>query len=195
MHLGGTPSWRVGYGSSLAVDFALFIRDTLALSVDTRPHVPSLEPVLPVAVPDGVDRAAIEAEWPGWWDDVLEWAREEVPAQQALTMAPMVETAPALANRPALRAAVAALTVPAARYHAEVSKTFVSSPLPINDVVQSVERELGRPVRPFSLVITQVRVSEPMWEPLTETHVLASHRFTDSNAVVPALHEIISPLA
>jgi hypothetical protein len=62
-------------------------------------------------------------------------------------------------------------------------------------VIRALEEELGRPVRPFSLVITQIQVTEPMWESLTESHVLASYRFTDSTAVVPALREIISPLA
>ncbi|CAM3335869.1 hypothetical protein KIPE111705_03295 [Kibdelosporangium persicum] len=189
MHPGGTQSWRVSYGGSLAVDVALYIRDTLALSVDTRPHIASLDPSVPVFVPENVDRTAVALEWPDWWADVLAWSRTEVPGPQALSHAPMVETSPALANRPAMRAALAALTVPAARYHATLSH---APAIPVDEVVRALEAELGRPVKPFHLVITQIRVSEPLWEPLTETHVLASHRFTGTTA---ALREVLLPLA
>ncbi|MCE7006656.1 hypothetical protein LWC34_28065 [Kibdelosporangium philippinense] len=196
MFLEGTRSWRVSSGDSHHVDVALYVRDALALSVETRPHIPSLDPSVPIFIPDGIDRAAVTAEWPGWWETVLEWPRTEVSAEQELTFGPSFDTSPALANRPALRAAIAALTEPGGMYRSAAARGLTRpSSMPIGEVVSELAKELGRPVRPFNLEITQISVAEPMWELLTESHVLASYRFTESSAVVPALREVISRLA
>ena len=63
------------------------------------------------------------------------------------------------------------------------------------DLPDELERELGRRVKPFRFLITEVPVREPVWEPLTETHVLASQGFVNSEAVRPALREALLPLA
>jgi hypothetical protein len=198
MKVAGRESWEVSRGSDLPVDMALYVRDALALSVDTRPFVPSLDPSVPVSAPAGVDRAAVAREWPGWWADILEYCRTDVRTldpRERLRSVPVVDTSPALAHRPALRAALAVLTEPAARYQSALARHRVPPGLMVNEIVSELERELGRRVKPFRFRITEVRVREPMWEPLTATHVLASQRFVESEAVRPALREALLPLA
>jgi hypothetical protein len=56
---------------------ALFVRDALALAV---PALPGLDPPVPVLSPDGADRAAVAAEWPGWRADILEFCRYRLTA-------------------------------------------------------------------------------------------------------------------
>jgi hypothetical protein len=198
MRLAGQASWRVSRGTALPVDVALYVRDALALSADTRPFVPSLDPAVPVFVPPGLDRAGAEREWPGWWEDILEWCRTDVrfeDPRERLRTVPVADTSPILLKRPALRAAVAALMEPASRYQAATGMPRVPPSTVVNEVVWDLERELGRRAKPFDLVITEVRVREPMWEPLTPEHVLASQRFVESEAVRPALREVLLPLA
>jgi hypothetical protein len=78
MRFAGRESWQVSHGTSHTVNTALFVRDTLALSVETVPELPGLDPSVPVVVPAGVDRAAAAEEWLGWWADVLDHARAEL---------------------------------------------------------------------------------------------------------------------
>ena len=66
MKFAGRESWQVRHGTDHAVSVALYVRDALALSVDTDPEIPLLDPPVPVHIPDGVDRAAVQREWPGW---------------------------------------------------------------------------------------------------------------------------------
>jgi hypothetical protein len=168
----------VDRGGAAPVDLALYVRDVLALSVDVKPFVPGLEPPVAVIVPAGVDRAAVAEEWTGWWADILEWCRGEAQ--------------PEMADRPALRTALAALTEPAERYRSAVQGRRPT--LIVNEVVSELEQELGRRAKPFRFRITEVSVCEPLWEPLTPTHVLASARFADSDDSRPALRETLRPL-
>ncbi len=118
-------SWSVGYGIDRALVSALFVRDTLALSADTDPHIPGVEPSLPVAVPAGVDRRAVALEWPGWWEDAVEAFTQNLAAVE-------LEHTEALLTRPACRAAVLALK-PAIERLCEAKR---SSALPIGDVMR-----------------------------------------------------------
>ena len=92
----------ISHGVSLGLLAALYVRDSLALSVDVEPHVPGLDPSLPVQVPPGTDRAAVTAEWPGWWADALDACRRGAEPETP-------EDAEALLTRPASRAVVLAL--------------------------------------------------------------------------------------
>jgi hypothetical protein len=193
MRFAGRQSWQVEHGTNLAVNTALFLRDTLALSVDTRPHLPGLDPSVPVLVPPGVDRAGITREWPGWWDEVLEFARAESIGE--LTEFPVHEGASVLARRPALRTAIVALRDLAARYEAQRAKVAPGG-VPIGEVVRGVEVGMGRPVRPFRLVITEVRVQGMVWERLTPAHVIASeHLLQDRSRCSGALRAVVRNLA
>lgn len=189
MRFAGRESWQVSHGTSQTVNTALFIRDTLALSVETVPELPGLDPSVPVVVPAGVDRAGAAEEWLGWWADVLDHARAEFAGGS-----PTDPAGESLQVRPALRAAVLALGAAAAEY----DQRYVTSrgALPIGEVVRGVEGRIGRYVRPFRLVITEVPVDGLVWERMTETHVIASQRFlVDPARSAPALRAVVESLA
>jgi hypothetical protein len=189
MRFAGRESWQVSHGTNQTVNTALFIRDTLALSVDTVPELPGLDPPVPVVVPPGVDRAAAAEEWLGWWADVLDHARAEVPGG-----APDDPAGPSLQLRPGLRSAVLALRAAAAEY--DERHVTVRGALPIGEVVRGVEGRIGRYVRPFRLVITEVPVQGLVWERMTDTHVIASLQFiSDPARSAPALRSVVESLA
>ncbi|GAA1268550.1 hypothetical protein GCM10009634_09680 [Saccharothrix xinjiangensis] len=189
MGFASRESWQVSHGTSQAVNTALFLRDTLALSVDTVPELPGLDPSVPVVVPPGVDRAAAAEEWLGWWADVLDHARAELPSTT-----PDDPSGPSLRVRPALRGAVLALGKAADDYDHRNAPS--RNALPIGEVVRGVEHRLGRYVRPFRLVITEVPVQGLVWERMTDTHVIASQRFlSDPTLSAPALRSTIETLA
>lgn len=189
MRFAGRESWQVSHGTSQTVNTALFIRDTLALSVDTVPELPGLDPSVPVVVPPGVDRVAAAEEWLGWWADVLDHARADLPGG-----APDDPAGPSLQIRPGLRAAVMALGAAAVAYEHRHVKS--RGALPIGEVVRGVESRIGRYVKPFRLVITEVPVQGLVWERMTETHVIASQRFlSDPARSAPALRTVVESLA
>jgi hypothetical protein len=174
----------IGHGVSLGLLSALYVRDSLALSVDTEFHVPGLVPSLPVLVPAGVDRAAVTREWPGWWKDALEaCTRGAEPAQP--------ENAEALLTRPACHAAVMALKTGIEELHR------VQSPaaLPIGDVLRGIESRIGRWAQSVELHIAEVPVDGLLWERIAPAHVLASTRFLNDPArTAPALRAVLEDL-
>jgi hypothetical protein len=174
----------ISHGVSLGLLAALYVRDTLALSVDVEPHVPGLEPSLPVQVPGGVDRAAVTAEWPGWWADALDACTRGVEAL-------VPEDAEALLTRPASRAAVLALKPGIESLHR------VQSPvaLPIGDVLRGIESRIGRWAQSVELHIVEVPVDGLLWERIAPAHVLASTRFLNDPArTAPALRAVLEDL-
>ena len=177
-------SWSVGYGIDRALVSALFVRDTLALSADTDPHIPGVEPSLPVAVPAGVDRRAVALEWPGWWEDAVQAFTQNLAAVE-------LEHTEALLTRPACRAAVLALK-PAIERLCEAKR---SSALPIGDVMRAVEAKIGRRTQPGELHIAELPVDGLLWERIGPGHVLASTRFLNDPArTAPALRAVLESL-
>lgn len=203
MRLAGTQSWQVRWGDDLAVNIALYLRDTLALSVTTDPDIPLLIPSVPVYVPAGIDRAAVTQEWPGWWTDVLAYARAEDTGEprDRFSRYPIQPGSPALANRPALRTAVTAFEPIAGPYFGEWKREMIAAGPGARgnlagDLVRARETELGRRARPFRLTITELPVAGKMWHRLTDDHVLVSAAFAADPAVcTPALRGLITELA
>jgi hypothetical protein len=62
------------------------------------------------------------------------------------------------------------------------------------EVVRDLERELGRPARPFRFVFTEVRLRGEVWQPLADRHVLVSTRFMASPAARQAVRDAFAPL-
>ncbi|KOV89028.1 hypothetical protein [Nocardia sp. NRRL S-836] len=174
----------ISHGVSLGLLTTLYVRDGLALSVDVEPHVPGLEPPLPVRVPAGVDRAAVTAEWPGWWADALDACTRGVEPT-------VPEDAEALLTRPACRAAVLALKPGIERLHRAQSPAA----LPIGDVLRGVESRIGRWAQSVELHIAEVPVEGLLWERIAPAHVLASSRFLgDPARTAPALRAVLEDL-
>ncbi|WP_329788537.1 hypothetical protein V1227_28970 [Lentzea sp. DG1S-22] len=174
----------ISHGVSLGLLAALYVRDSLALSVDVEPHVPGLDPPLPVRVPTGVDRVAVTAEWPGWWADALDACTHDAESVTA-------ENAAALLTRPASRAAVLALKPGIEQLHRVQSP----APLPIGDVLRGVESRIGRWAQSVELHIAEVPVEGLLWERIAPAHVLASTRFLNDPArTAPALRAVLEDL-
>jgi hypothetical protein len=196
-----TGSWLIQQGSDLAVDMALYIRDALALSVNTDPDIPLLEPAVPVSVPAGVDRAAVTAEWTAWWAAVLDAAA----ADQVDDPRDWFEPQPSrpgsitLSHRPAIREAVCAFEDTAGGYFADVRRQQRVPPagrLDLGHLVRSREAMLGRPARPFRLVITELPVAGLLCHRQTTQHLLISARFArDIPRRDAALRQIVTELA
>jgi hypothetical protein len=183
------------------VDTALYIRDALALSVNTDPDIPLLDPAVPVSVPDGVDRAAVTEEWPGWWDTVLDAAAADHTddARDWFETQPSRPGSIALSHRPAIRTAVRAFEDIAGQYFAEERRRQGMPPpgrLDLGHLVRSREATLGRPARPFRLVITELPVAGLLCHRQTTEHLLISVRFAmDAPRRDAALRQIVTELA
>jgi hypothetical protein len=185
----GTQSWQVSWGAGYVVQLALYLRDALALPA--APEVPPLTP--PVPITDELDRAALAAEWPGWWADVLAFVGDSLDNRpdQHLRL-PVRPDAPALVDRPAIRAALDLLG-PRANHHPQPRRP---SNQRIGEIVRAREAELGRPARPFRLVVTELPVQGLLWHRITEQHVLISTSFAeDDERCSAALKEIVAELA
>jgi hypothetical protein len=201
MQQAGSLSWQIRQGTNHAVEMALYLRDALALSVATEPDIPLLYPSVPVAVPQGVDRAAVTAEWPDWWNSVLDWAGTDgvgEPAERpgyTLTRSGSMR----LRRRPAIDAALAAFDEVPGRYFA-LAKRAQGHPRPeqlgLGRLVAAREHVLGRPAQPFRLVITELNVAGMVFHRRSGSHVLMSARFaSDIPRRDAALREVIDTLA
>ncbi|MFC0547480.1 hypothetical protein [Kutzneria chonburiensis] len=189
MQFRGIQSWQVSWGTGYVVQLALYLRD--ALAVPAAPEVPPLTP--PVPTTDELDRAAVAAEWPGWWADVLAFVgdRSDNQRDQHLRL-PIWPGSPALVDRPAIQAALDVLG-PRANHHPQPPRP---SNQRIGDIVRAREAELGRPARPFRLVVTELPVEGLLWYRITEQHVLVSSSFAeDDERCSAALKEIVAELA
>ncbi|MEU5690744.1 hypothetical protein [Actinosynnema sp. NPDC020468] len=187
MRHAGRESWQVSHDTNQALNTALFLRDTLALSVDTVPELPGLDPPVPVHIPPNANRARAAEEWLEWWADILDHTRGVTPN-------PADPTGPSLSVRPALRAAIVALAPRAATYAA--THPIRPATLPTADVVKALESAFGPSENPFHLAITAVPVQGLIWERLTGNHVIASANFLADHAkTATALRTTIQTLA
>ena len=188
MHFRGTRSWQVSWGDGGVARIALYLRDALALPA--APEIPPLTPPVPaIEVPD---QAAVAAEWTGWWEEVLNFAASPDDPRERHRLLPVRPDSPALVDRPAIQAALDTLG-PRAAQHPRPGR---SSRRDIGGIVRSREAELGRPARPFRLVVTELSVDGLLWHRVTEQHVLVSTRFAeDDERCAAALREIVADLA
>ena len=190
MQFRGTQSWQISWGDGNVVGLALYLRDALAL-----PAAPEIPPLTPAVAPtDAVDRPRIAAEWPGWWADVLafEGGGPDDPRER-FALLPMRPESPALAARPAIRAALSVLG-PQAAQHPRPRRPGGSRT--IGDIVRAREAELGRVARPFRLVVTELSVDGSLWHRVADRHVLVSTQFAaDDTRCAAALKEIVAELA
>jgi hypothetical protein len=197
MELMGTRSWQISWGTGNVVRHALYVRDALTLSV--APEIPALIPPVAVAVPDEVDQVRVAGEWPGWWADVLSFVADD-PGDQRERYAsfPMRPESPALAGRPAIRAALAVLVPLAAQHFRRPTPegTVRGRGRNIGELVEAREIVLGRKARPFRLVVTEMPVDGLVWHRVANHHVLVSARFAaDDQRCDAALGDLIAELA
>ncbi|WP_033291382.1 hypothetical protein [Amycolatopsis jejuensis] len=184
MRLENTTSWQVYWGSEPEIDVALYLRDVLALSVADGQLLPPVEPAVPVHVPPALDRAAVQAQWPQWWNGLL--ARERGPARTRRV------------SGSALDLAVQHFAAAAADHFATARRPVASgfhrrqilAGERLGRLVRETEVELGRRARPFRLSVLEVPVAGRVWL-RTEHRLLVSSRLA---ADVPELDHAMRTL-
>ncbi len=199
MRFAGSTSWRVSWGGEEEIDAALYVRDALALSVDEGQVLPPVEPSVPVSVPPGIDRAAVQAQWSDWWTDLLAYLgnRDDPDPDPRGTSARYRR--PALAEDSAMRQVMADFAEPAARHNASFQERSRTRQLEagelVGDLVRDAERHLGRRAKPFSLDLIEISVAGRVWQPLSDHQILVSSQFAeDRPALTRALREVIAKL-
>ena len=167
MHVNGAPSWRVGARRSLAMCFALYLRDCAGLGAIGDPAVSPVKPpvrcVDPRQVVHGVGGVtALRVEWEAWWYDLV--------AGQGMGAAlPTPPEFPEFKSMPALQRHTHAHYGTALewtqerdaawRQH-EIRRMSDGGQRRWGDLVRERELELGRPARNFSLAVVELPLSE-----------------------------------
>ncbi|MCR6489465.1 hypothetical protein M8542_42280 [Amycolatopsis sp. OK19-0408] len=214
MHLENTTSWRAAWGSEVEVDVALYIRDALALSVSEGQVLPPVEPRVPVHVPAGIDRAAVQAQWADWWVDLLSFLRTREDPDPRGTRTRYGR--PALAPGSAVRQAADFFGPVAARHFANARgpalrgsgepsggtpwapgfyrRQIVASER-LGQLVREAEVKQGRRAYPFRLNVIEISVAGSTWLRPAEDQLLVSSRLAEDGPGLEAvLRKVIDDL-
>ncbi|HXN02117.1 MAG TPA: hypothetical protein VN973_09560, partial [Candidatus Dormibacteraeota bacterium] len=219
MQLAGTTSWRMATDEPQSLLMALYVRDASGLRPQVDPDIPSLEPGVPFREkPSPVDRVA-SAQWADWWQHVLEgggfWPDHLSPTDlprithdpqiQKLFYWPSRQLPPdfaGLSGAPELQALVrrhheAARVWSEARKHEFVALTVMRQRVSLeSEIVQTVERGLGRKARPFELDVRVLPVAAVQAWRLSPGRALVTRAlFRDRAAYRDWLRPIIEELA
>ncbi|MFD9889526.1 hypothetical protein ACFWY9_09305 [Amycolatopsis sp. NPDC059027] len=213
MRLENTTSWRVGWGSESEVDVALYVRDALALSVEDGPVLPPVEPDVPVHIPPGLDRAAIQRDWCGWWNELLGFLRVRDDPDPRNPRGRYRRGG--LGEGAAMRHAMEYFAAPASRHFASSRgpafrgagerqgdpwapgfyRRQIVAGERLGQLVREAEVRLGRRAYPFRLAVIEISVAGPVWLRAAEDQVLVSSRFAeDGPRLEAALREVIDEL-
>ncbi|WP_206784331.1 hypothetical protein [Amycolatopsis sp. MtRt-6] len=214
MRLENTTSWRAGWSSENEVDVALYIRDALALSVSEGQVLPPVEPQVPVHVPPGVDRAAVQAQWADWWVDLLAFLRNREDPDPRSARARYGRTA--LAPGSAMRQAVDFFAADAARHFANARgpalrgaheppggtpwapgfyRRQIVAGERLGQLVREAEVRQGRRAYPFRLNVIEISVAGSIWLRTAEDQLLVSSRLAeDGPGLEVVLREVIGEL-
>jgi hypothetical protein len=214
VRLENTTSWRAGWSSENEIDVALYIRDALALSVSEGQVLPPVEPQVPVHVPAGVDRAAVQAQWADWWTDLLAFLRNREDPDPRSPRSRYGR--PALAQGSAMRQALETFGPVAARHFANARGPALrgagepSGGTPwapgfyrrqivagerLGQLVREAEVRLGRRAYPFRLNVIEISVAGSIWLRTAEDQLLDSSRLAEDGPGLEAvLREVIDQL-
>ncbi|MDT8910528.1 hypothetical protein [Amycolatopsis sp. PS_44_ISF1] len=210
MHVENTTSWRASWGSELEVDIALYLRDVLALSVEDGQVLPPVEPAVPVRIPPAVDRAEVQAQWAGWWNDLLTSLRgrgEPGPrAPRGRFRRPVPGDGSAIDRAAQHFAPAASRHFAAARGSGlrdgrdPAAPGFYRRHILAGDrlgqLVRETEVDLGRRAHPFRLSVIEISVAGRVWARTAEDQILVSSRFAeDPPALEAAMRAVIQELA
>jgi hypothetical protein len=214
VRLENTTSWRAGWSSETEVDVALYIRDALALSVSEGQVLPPVEPQVPVHVPAGLDRAAVQAQWADWWVDLLAFLRGREDPDPRSARARYGRTA--LAPGSAMRQAVDFFAPAAARHFANARgpalrgtqeppgttpwapgfyRRQIVAGERLGQLVREAEVKQGRRAYPFRLNVIEISVAGSIWLRTAEDQLLVSSRLAENGPGLEAvLREVIDEL-
>ncbi|GHG23196.1 MULTISPECIES: hypothetical protein [Amycolatopsis] len=214
MRLENTTSWRAGWSSETEVDVALYIRDALALSVSEGQVLPPVEPQVPVHVPAGLDRAAVQAQWADWWVDLLAFLRNREDPDPRNPRSRYGR--PAFAQGSAMRQALEFFGPAAARHFANARgpalrgggepagntpwapgfyRRQIVAGERLGQLVREAEVRHGRRAYPFRLNVIEISVAGSIWLRTAEDQLLVSSRLAENGPGLEAvLREVIDEL-
>jgi hypothetical protein len=189
------PSWTLRIGIRSDIRTALFLRDTLALSVTDDPYPPT-DPWVPVLPAGDVDRQAVAAEWLEWFNGILDGA----PLDSHDGRDPDSDW---VARWPAVCKALRTFIDPIQQWDGQLLRRDQrrgrhrdTSQLWVVDLVNDVGTELDRQPRPFALDIVELPVRGQFWMRRGHSQVLASPALIDNTAAFSwALRPLIKELA
>ncbi|MDH2444958.1 hypothetical protein QDR37_13475 [Amnibacterium sp. CER49] len=184
--------WRVAVNAPRALAVALHLRDLAGVTHEASPALP---PAAPSVERDHHVRggAELDAEWNAWWGAMLPRSAE------ALNPLHLHEAMPP-ADAPALRTLLTTQGERARAWAGERMRAHVEAmmrqPLPVLEIVQAVEREQGRPTRPFTVRVDEVPVAGIGAWAVNSTHLLvSSDLLRNREGFVEALLPVVERLA
>jgi hypothetical protein len=177
----GTESWRIAVDrSNLLFDFALWLRAVERIDVPPDPFVAGPLDDEPAAEPTA--GAVLSEAWLGWWRDLIglppwTFAGAEDPLPHLDLSSP---DALGLARWPELQRVVMARWEEGTRWHRTRRPPQVyPGENNVGDAAIEVERELGRPLRPFRLDLVLLPVRDTTVRQVTSERYLVPERVFD----------------
>lgn len=214
MQLDNPTSWRASWGSEHQIDLALYLRDVLALSVDDGQVLPPVEPAVPVRIPPAINRAEVQAQWSGWWTDLLTFLRGRgesgTRAQRTRLRRPVPGDGSAIDLAVQHFAPAASRHFAAARGSglrdgqnpgAQLSapgfyRRHILAGDRLGQLVRETEVDLGRRANPFRLSVIEISVAGRIWTRTAQDQILVSSRFAeDAPALEAAMRAVVRELA
>ncbi|WP_448058547.1 hypothetical protein [Cellulomonas hominis] len=198
MRLGTGPSWQLRiHDLRQALVAALHVRDGLGLSVPGSPPplVPTVPPTAPVPA-----RSVLADEWGQWWHALLTMDDEDrlgpdpwLPSDELRTLRPLVDAR----RTESLRWAADLRRATHISPDGSLALRARSGPEPllVTRLVAEMEREAGRPARPFVLRVDVLPVVGPWWMMPSPGHLLVGQEiYVDAHAWRSLLRELLAPV-
>jgi hypothetical protein len=219
MQLAGTTSWKMGTDEPQSLLMALYVRDAAGLRPRIDPDLPPLEPAVPFDHEQLPMAGIASDQWADWWRQLLDgggfWPDHKSPTNmsrlrhdpelQRIFYWPSRYLPPdfvGLSGAPELQSLVrrhfeAARVWSEARKHEFVALTVARQRVSLEwEVVQSIERGLGRKACPFALDIRVLPVEAVQAWRLSPNRALVSRAlFRDRATYREWLRPIIEELA
>ncbi len=179
MHVPGTRSWRISEDRwPETFDLALWLRAAERIDVQAGGIIPGPAEIgaLPDPSPEPADQAELAAGWLSWWQALAEVPAPREPVDLSRPPSEPLFAAPpdfaALAPWPALQRVAAARWPEAKDWHDRRKRAGLAAghqrDVRTFHAVRDLERELGRPVKPFDVDFVllpvrddQIRQSRP----------------------------------
>lgn len=209
MEVAGTRSWRMSEDRwSEAINIALWIRaaERIAVPADGAegvvPGETDIDPLPPPTAPAS-EAAELATGWRAWWLALVGTPPLREPLDPARLPGELAFAGPpdfgGLAQWPALQRVAIARWRDAAGWNVSRLRAGLAAglghDLRANHVVRDLERELGRPVRPFELAIVVVPVRDDQVRPLGPARYLVPERVHDGPGWPRLLRDLMLPLA
>jgi len=198
MYIAGRDTWRITIDEPTVLRLALYVRDVEHLRVATDPPIPPLDPgprtwpvwshrprsPAPPIQAGTIDRAAAGQQWALWWNHLL-------PRGDSALVELRGPAFHVLSGLPALQALV--------RHHFDtalawaegigddprIKRDHLAAGTRLTALVDELERDRNRPVRPFELMLTVLGVQSKHAWVLSEHQLLLTHHLIadDENAI------------